>query len=302
MATFGRRPAKNSKSADEGRRSAPLVSIGRGSGGGSDAFRSMMQEEEERERLEREHEERERHGHRTKDSTDDSSHRAQKHKGPNPRVFFQIEVRGKLNAKLLASGRLEFELFADTAPKTSENFRCLATGEKGRELSFANCMFHSIVPGLMAQGGAISVGGGQGRPPEGRSIYGDTFADEDFSRRHDARGMLSMANTGPDTNNSQFQLMFEKAAHLDKKHVVFGKMTRDEGGILDSIEQAGSKSGVPKSMVSIVKSGEIGGMTADTRSRSRSRSLPHRVQFRSGGRVDHKAQRNNSGQSRKGAR
>lgn len=210
-------------------------------------------------------------------------------RGTNPRVFLRVEIRGKLDAKVKAEGRLEIELYADTVPRTSENFRCLATGERGRDLSFTNCMFHSIVPGLMAQGGAISVGGGQGTPPQGRSIYGETFADEGFSRRHDARGVLSMANSGPNTNNSQFQLMFGRAAQLDKRHVVFGRVVRDEDGILDSIEQAGSRSGVPRSMVSIVDCGEVGGRSvAAAKSRSRSRKLPSRVQFRSDGLVDYR--------------
>jgi cyclophilin family peptidyl-prolyl cis-trans isomerase len=247
----------------------------------------MMKETEEREQLLREHEEKEKRGSSPKNPTPSSSTSSvRKRAGPNPRVFLKIEIRGKLNGKLHNSGRLELELFADSVPKTSENFRCLVTGEKGRDLSFANCMFHSIVPGLMAQGGDITAGDGSG----GRSIYGDTFADESFSRRHDARGVLSMANSGPNTNSSVFQLMFDRATHLDKKHVVFGKVTRDDDDILKQVEQTGSRSGVPKNMVSIVECGEIGGdsISSTKRSRSRSQKLPSRVQYRSDGLVDYK--------------
>merc|ERR1740117_1932397 len=101
-----------------------------------------------------------------------------------------------------------------------------------------------------------------------------------------------MANSGPNTNTSRFQIMFEPAAHLERKHVVFGKMTRDEKGVLKNIEEAGSRSGVPKSMVSVVACGEIGGKNrpAKLRSRSRSRSLPSRVAYRDG-RIDYKAAR-----------
>merc|ERR1719498_623662 len=84
--------------------------------------------------------------------------------------------------------------------------------------------------------------------------------------------------------------MFDKARHLDKKHVVFGKMINDDDNILKRIESEGSKSGVPKSMVSIVECGEIGGksISSKKRSRSRSRSLPKRVNHRSDGLIGYK--------------
>lgn len=288
MATFGRRPTKG-ESADGKRRGAPQASSKR-----SDAFRSMMQESEDREEFEKEHKDREERANNPEDvSASSPKERAPRHRGPNPRVFLQIEVRGKLNGKLTASGRLEVELFADTVPKTAENFRCLVTGEKGRDLSFANCMFHSIIPGLCATGGDITVGDGSG----GKSIYGETFADEGFSRRHDSRGMLSMANSGPNTNTSQFQLMFEKTAHFDKKHVVFGKVTHDEEDVLKAVEHAGSRSGLPKSMCSIVECGEIGGsgksISAAKRSRSRSQKLPSRVKYGRDGLIDYKPRGSN---------
>jgi len=281
MASFGRRPAKGSQ---------PQSTAGRS--GGSDAFKRMMEEEKEREDISREHEEREeneKNPNKSKDATEeDSSHDKSKHSGPNPRVFFDIEIRGKLNAKVQSSGRLEFELFADAVPKTVENFRALCTGEKGRDLHYANCQFHSIVPGVCAKGGDITNGDGSG----GKSIYEATFPDESFKLRHDARGILSMANTGPNTNTSQFQLTFDRAPQLDRKHVVFGKMVKDEKGILKKMEEAGSKSGLTKSMVSTVVCGEIGGKNrpAKLRSRSRSRSLPTRVAYRDG-RIDYKAAR-----------
>lgn len=245
----------------------------------------MMQEEEDREAFVKEHEEASEREKRGPSPKADKS-KAPRHEGPNPRVYLQIEIRGKLNAKLQASGRLEFELFMDSVPKTAENFRALCTGEKGRDLSFANCMFHKI-DHSMATGGDIVVGDGSG----GKSIYGGNFEDEGFSKRHDSRGVLSMANTGPNTNNSQFQLMFERASHLEKKHVVFGKMTKDGEDILKSVEQVGSRSGVPKSMVSIVECGQIGGkhITAERRSRSRSPDLSKRVKYSSDGLIDYKS-------------
>lgn len=308
MASFGRRPGK--KDSGHGIRQ-PANSR---SGSGSDSFRRMMEEEEERLQFAKEYEERE--GSRTLEgaASDDVRGRgspprsgasnphstrvkdeAPKHRGPNPRVFLQIEIRNKATAKQKASGRLEFELLADTVPKTAENFRCLCTGEKGGNSHFLNCLFHNVTPGLSAQGGDITAGNGSG----GCSIYGEQFDDENFLNRHDARGMLSMANTGRNTNNSQFHLMFIRAKQMDKKNVVFGKMIRDEDNILRSIEDAGTKSGVPQSLISIIACGEIGGSNRTAqKARSRSRSRNGRVQFDSDGRIDFKALRSGKGDGR----
>ena len=59
------------------------------------------------------------------------------------------------------------------------------------------------------------------------SVYGGYFADENFDIKHDQRGLLSMANKGPNTNTTQFFILFDKAPHLDNNHVVFGKVTKN---------------------------------------------------------------------------
>ncbi|MGQ0624576.1 MAG: peptidylprolyl isomerase [Sporichthyaceae bacterium] len=159
-------------------------------------------------------------------------------------VFFDIAIGGQ------SAGRLVFELRPDVVPQTAENFRALCTGEKG--FGFSGSAFHRIIPGFMCQGGDFTRGNGTG----GKSIYGEKFKDENFTLKHTGRGILSMANAGPNTNGSQFFICTEKTAWLDGKHVVFGVLTSGEE-TLAAMEAQGSQSGTTKAKVEITDCGEL---------------------------------------------
>ena len=144
------------------------------------------------------------------------------------RYLEDLRGEGPLVAVLhTSSGDIACELHAEQAPMTVANFVGLARGMKawidpetdapvvGKPF-YDGVIFHRVVPGFMVQAGD-RTGTGQGGP-------GYTFPDE-FVRelRHDAPGVLSMANTGPDTNGSQFFILEAPAPHLDFRHTVFGQ-------------------------------------------------------------------------------
>ncbi|KAJ3557951.1 hypothetical protein NP233_g11608 [Leucocoprinus birnbaumii] len=138
-----------------------------------------------------------------------------------PRVFMDFVVGDE------PYGRVVFELFSDTAPKTCENFRALCTGEKGLSASgnalyYKDSIIHRSIKDFMIQGGDFSKRNGTG----GESIYGGIFSDEDLQRPLDSPALLCMANKGPDTNGSQFFITLRECPHLNGKHVVFGKVIR----------------------------------------------------------------------------
>lgn len=173
-------------------------------------------------------------------------------KKKNPQVFLDVGIEG------YKVDRIVIELFADVVPRTAENFRALCTGEKGiakssgKPLHYKDTSFHRIITGFMAQGGDFSHGNGTG----GESIYGGKFKDENFKRFHDGPGILSMANSGPNTNGSQFFITFKSTPHLNGKHVVFGKVVKGLD-VLKKIEEVGTSDGKPIRPVRILDCGEI---------------------------------------------
>ncbi len=121
-------------------------------------------------------------------------------------------------------GTISVELHAEKAPNTVANFEKLAG-----EGFYDDLKFHRVIPNFMIQTGCPS-GTGTGDP-------GYKFDDEfDDSLKHDAPGVLSMANAGPNSNGSQFFICHVPCPHLDGKHSVFGRVLEGQD-IVDSIEQ-----------------------------------------------------------------
>ncbi|XP_063069341.1 E3 SUMO-protein ligase RanBP2 isoform X2 [Engraulis encrasicolus] len=181
---------------------------------------------------------------KTDDSTSQLSRVMEHSKQGNPIVYFSLAADDE------PLGKITIELFAHIVPKTAENFRALCTGEKG--FGFRNSIFHRVIPDFMCQGGDITNQDGTG----GKSIYGGKFEDENFDVRHTGPGILSMANRGRDTNNSQFFITLKKAEHLDFKHVAFG-FVKDGMDTVKLMGELGTKTGKPSKKIVIADCGQL---------------------------------------------
>ncbi|MCE2028014.1 peptidylprolyl isomerase [Sessilibacter corallicola] len=171
--------------------------------------------------------------------------------GITDKVFMDIDINGD------DAGRIVFGLYGHDTPKTARNFRELISGEfalsSGDSKNFyKNTKFHRIIPDFMIQGGDFENHNGTG----GKSIYGDTFPDENFSLKFTAPGQLAMANRGPDTNGSQFFITTAVTSWLNGRHVVFGEVVENMD-LVKKIESCGSSSGTPKYEVVIRDCGAL---------------------------------------------
>ncbi|KAG1744039.1 cyclophilin-type peptidyl-prolyl cis-trans isomerase [Suillus paluster] len=141
-------------------------------------------------------------------------------------------------------GELKIEIFCEAVPKAAENFLALCASNY-----YDNCIFHRNIRGFMVQTGDPS-GSGKG----GQSIWGKPFEDElrstlkvpifaqagdlrPFYLQFNNRGMVAMANSGSDTNKSQFFMTYAKQPHLDNKYTIFGKVIDGADSTLDAMER-----------------------------------------------------------------
>ena len=169
----------------------------------------------------------------------------------NPKVFLDIKIGDEEGSR-----RIEFELFHDKVPKTVENFKSFCKGYTTTDkkvLTYKGTKFHKVIKDFMMQGGDFENGNGTG----GCSIYGKKFDDENFVYPHSQDFLLSMANSGPNSNGSQFFITFKPAPWLNGKHVVFGRVI--QGGehvkAFEAVETGDYD--VPKKEIVIVDCGEV---------------------------------------------
>ena len=153
----------------------------------------------------------------------------------NPRVFFDIEINGE------PAGRIVFVLYAYESPRHAENFRAMCTGEKGGKATFVGMKFYRIIDQFIDQAGVGSV----------RSIWGSSFDDDPGGLRlkHSKPGLLSSANSGPDSNTGHFSIVVQPAPHLDGSYTVFGEVVTGFQTMYDINKLAGNAGGVTGSAI-----------------------------------------------------
>ncbi|CAE7385707.1 CYP63 [Symbiodinium natans] len=179
-------------------------------------------------------------------------------RGKNPRVYLDIAIGSR------TGGRVIIELFADVTPRTAENFRALCTGEYGlgrttrKKLCYEGCQFFRSVKNFMIQSGDFQFNNGDG----GESIYGGTFNDEDFVRRHTQAGVVSMANKGRNSNGSQFFITLKRSVQLDNKHIAFGQVVEGMDVIRAISAVPTDRDERPRVACTIVGCGEVGAKTS----------------------------------------
>lgn len=159
-------------------------------------------------------------------------------------VTLTVTIDGAVQDQKIVIG-----LFGQDVPKTADNFRRICIGneknDNGVALTYHGSPFHRVIPNFMIQGGDFTRRDGTG----GLSVYGNKFNDENFSINHEV-GVLSMANSGPNTNGSQFFLTTAPTPWLDGKHVVFGRVISGME-LVKKLESYGSSSGKTRAPLGI---------------------------------------------------
>merc|ERR1712077_112755 len=165
--------------------------------------------------------------------------------GLDPRIssvaFVTVSIGGRDETEDIIIG-----LYGNVVPRTARNFYEVCRGDN-QGLSLVGSPFHRVIPNFMIQGGDFTRGDGRG----GKSIYGNKFEDENFQLTHTGPGILSMANSGKDTNGSQFFITVAKTAWLDGKHVVFGKVSRGMDVVNNVVNQDRNASDKPNLPIKI---------------------------------------------------
>ncbi|KAG8232757.1 hypothetical protein J437_LFUL013002 [Ladona fulva] len=159
-------------------------------------------------------------------------------------------------------GMIVAELYEDIVPLTVKNFMFFCQNGNNQEkrkprkddkekiLTYTGCPVHRIVPNYYMQSGDVLAHNGS----DGKSIYGPVFDDENFILKHSKPGVISMANRGPNTNNSQFMITFRKLETLNGVHVVLGRVIQGLDTLL-KVEDFGTSTGRPRAKVIILKCG-----------------------------------------------
>lgn len=155
-----------------------------------------------------------------------------------------------------SKGKIKLELFWEKAPMTVRNFVELAMGkkewtnpttnEKSQKPLYDGTTFHRVIKGFMIQGGD-PAGNGMGGP-------GYKFKDEFHpDLKHDKKGVLSMANAGPNTNGSQFFITDGPTPHLNNRHSVFGQADEASMAVITAIASVSTVADKPQTDVKLNK-------------------------------------------------
>lgn len=164
------------------------------------------------------------------------------------KVFFEIARKRKI------LGRVEMQLFSHLVPKTCENFRQLCLGHAESGLTYRKTIFHRVIPDYLIQGGDVTMQRGQ----SGKSIYGDVFDDENFEKSPNRSGLLLMANSGKNTNQSQFFITLSADNEaFEGQYVVFGKVTSGMNVLRQMASCEVDEEDMPVEDIFVFKSGQV---------------------------------------------